>query len=438
MPTKLTLFWFRRDLRLSDNVGLNAALSYPEPVLPLFIFDRNILDKLHDSDDQRVTFIHQLLTGLNTQLRTHNTAIYVQQGRPLEVFQSLVENFDIARVVTNRDYEPYARKRDDEIRSFLKTRGVSFETYKDQVIFEPGEVLKDDGDPYTVYTPYKNRWYQRLETIGIQSLDRPLTPRFFSYSGRMPTIADVGFTESKKPIPPVMIDSCMINEYGEQRDIPSLPGTSRLSHHLRFGSIGIRTVYEVLSRNKAMVNELIWREFFQQIFYYFPRTAKSAFKAKYDSIPWRDSDADFQRWCEGRTGVPLVDAGMRELNSTGFMHNRVRMVVSSYLTKHLLIDWRRGERYFARMLLDYDKAVNVGNWQWAAGSGVDAAPYFRVFNPETQQKKFDSQMKYIRKWIPEFGTAAYPAPMVDHKFARERAIRTYKTALDAATAMERS
>ena len=431
MSSKINIFWFRRDLRLDDNAGLFAALSAGQPVLPIFIFDKNILSELH-KDDARVTFIHELLTNINNRLQHRGTSLAVFFGEPESIFKKLIEVHEIAAVFTNRDYEPYATKRDAGIEKLLRQHDIGFKTFKDQVIFERDEIVKDDGKPYVVYTPYSNRWLEHFSKIDIpnfasgQKLDN-----FLKHDFPFLSLADIGFQKSDVSVPKFDMSNDLIADYENTRNFPAIDRTSHLSPHLRFGAVSIREIAVNADkvRNKTFLKELVWREFFMQILWHFPETVTKSFKPKYDNIKWRYADSEFKKWCDGQTGYPIVDAGMRQLNHTGRMHNRVRMIVASFLCKHLLIDWRWGEAYFAEKLLDYEQSSNVGNWQWAAGSGVDAAPYFRIFNPEEQQKKFDKELEYVRKWVAEFGTDKYPTPIVDHKQARERCLQIYKDAV---------
>jgi deoxyribodipyrimidine photo-lyase len=425
---KTTIFWFRRDLRLEDNCGLFHALQEKGDVLGLFIFDTDILDALNDPADKRVQFIHESLVLLKASLEALGSSLLVCHGNPATIWRQL----DVRAVYTNHDYEPYALQRDQEIASILQEKGISFHTYKDQVIFEKSEVVKDDGHPYTVFTPYARKWKAALAQKGLASNDLgDLTTRFQPCAPLpMPTLASLGFTAAPFPFPERKVRMSIIEHYHDTRNFPALEGTTRLSVHLRFGTISIRKLVAVaLQKNETWLNELIWRDFYAMILWHFPQVVTQAFKPAYDAIAWRKNESDFQKWCSGQTGYPIVDAGMRELNTTGFMHNRVRMIVASFLTKHLLIDWRWGEAYFAQKLLDFDLASNNGGWQWAAGSGCDAAPYFRVFNPSLQTQKFDPQMAYIKKWVPELGTSDYPKPMVEHTFARNRALEGYKKGL---------
>ena len=430
--TQVSIFWFRRDLRLEDNVGLCQALSSDHPVQPIFIFDQNILSKLEDKRDARVHFIHTQLQGLNEKLTTHGGQLDVRVGDPMEIWQQLLKDYQIEEVFANRDYEPYALRRDKEVYDLLAENGIRFRGFKDQVIFEKSEVTKDDGKPYTVYTPYSKKWKSFLREEHLQSHPSEELKFWYSNTGlNLPSLQDIGFEESPIQIPKKVIGKDKIRDYHKTRDIPSFFGTSRLGVHLRFGTISIRTLATLArATNEKFFNELIWREFYQMILYHFPHVVEGNFKKSYDLVKWRTDEADFHKWCDGKTGFPIVDAGMRELNETGYMHNRVRMITASFLCKDLLIDWKWGEAYFAKKLLDFDLASNNGGWQWAAGTGVDAAPYFRIFNPASQQAKFDPDFKYIKKWVPEFGTDAYPQPMVDHKLARERTLSAYKDALN--------
>lgn len=433
MSKKVNIFWYRRDLRLDDNTGLKAALQDDLPVLPIFIFDTEILEKLPE-DDARVNFIHETLQKMRDKLQDeHGSSIALYHGTPEQVFQNLISEYDIKKVFTNRDYEPYANERDREIQQILKKNNIEFLDFKDQVIFEKNEVVKQDGDPYVVYTPYKNTW---LDKFRDKDLDFHYTSRYLDKlikNSRLPNLSlkDIGFEKSSLEVPGYRLTPGLIKDYQKKRDYPALAGTSRLGPHLRFGTVSIRQMVREADKqeNKTFLEELVWREFFMQILYHFPHTLTNAFKKKYDRIKWRNNEDEFQKWKAGSTGYPLVDAGMRQLNQSGFMHNRIRMLVGSFLCKHLLIDWRWGEAYFAEKLLDYEMASNVGNWQWVAGSGVDAAPYFRIFNPTTQIDKFDKNKEYIREWVPEYETEKYPGKMVDHKEARERALKTYKEAV---------
>lgn len=430
---KVSIFWFRRDLRLEDNTGLYYAYTQEKNVLPLFIFDQNILEKLEDKHDARVGFIHAQIQNLSEHLKEFDSSILVKYGNPLDIYKDLITTYEIQNVYTNRDYEPYAKERDAEVKNLLKENGVQLLDFKDQVIFEKEEIVNGSGEFYKVFTPYSRVWLDKFNKSSIQllQLDKKKNNFYKSDSFPIPKLEEMGFEKSDIEIPRLEIDKPLIKKYDTLRNFPAQKGTSRLGIHLRFGTISVRKLaLEAIQLNSTFLNELIWREFYMMILYHNPKVVDRAFKSKYDQIPWRNSEEDFEKWCEGKTGYPIVDAGMRELNTTGYMHNRVRMIVASFLTKHLLIDWRWGEVYFAKKLLDFELSSNNGGWQWAAGTGTDAQPYFRVFNPESQTEKFDKELKYIKKWVPEYGTTNYPQPMVDHKFARERAIETYKNALN--------
>lgn len=425
----MNIFWFRRDLRLEDNRGFWEALSADE-TLPIFIFDKNILSELPE-DDARVTFISQLLEKIQNQLEKTGKSLAIFYDKPENIFTKLISENPIKAVYTNHDYEPYARTRDSEIKNLLKSKNIAFHTFKDQVIFEKSEVVKEDGTPYVVYTPYSKKWKENLRDKPIDSFpSEKKIGQIAHHSYPFLTLKDFGFLKSTIPVEDFDTSDTVIENYKETRDFPSVDGTSHLSPHLRFGAVSIRkTVKKALQHKKdTFLNELIWREFFMQILWHFPNTVTESFRPKYDHIKWRNNENEFKKWCEGNTGYPIVDAGMRQLNATGNMHNRVRMIVASFLCKHLLIDWRWGEAYFAEKLLDYEQSSNIGNWQWAAGSGVDAAPYFRIFNPSEQVKKFDKDFKYIKKWVPEFQELSY-RPIVDHKEARERCLKVYKEAV---------
>lgn len=434
MNNPINIFWFRRDLRLDDNVGFYEALKSDRPVMPIFIFDSEILDKL-PKDDARVTFIHQTLQTMRQILQDdYDSSIAIYHGRPLDIYKQLVKANDINTVYTNRDYEPYASERDKEIEYFLSSNSINFKTFKDQVIFEKNEVVKKDGNPYVVYTPYSRTWLDKFNDYDLEIYyTNSYLDNLVEYS-RLPnlSLSDIGFQKSSQEITPYEVTPTLIQDYEATRNFPAKDNTSRLGPHLRFGTVSVRKMIKksMAEENITFMKELIWREFFMQILWHFPHTKDQSFKSKYDRIEWRNNEDEFKTWCEGKTGYPLVDAGMRQLNQTGFMHNRVRMLVGSFLCKHLLIDWRWGEAYFAEKLHDYEMASNVGNWQWVAGSGVDAAPYFRIFNPTSQIQKFDKQLEYIKKWVPDFQELTYPQPMVDHKMARERCLETYKSALN--------
>jgi len=433
MKPQVNIFWFRRDLRLQDNAGLYHALKSNHPVIPVFIFDTNILNELEDKADRRVEFIHAALEELQMLLKKMDSSLEVYHGEPLSVYKTLLEKYTIEKVFTNHDYEPYALERDRAIAGLLKNNGVSLHTYKDQVILEKKEVVKDDETAYTVFTPYSSKWKAVLTGFHLKPYP---TKKYFSNfykqpATAIPSLAEIGFKTVDQPFPSKNLNEELIKKYKAQRDIPSIQGTSRLGVHLRFGTVSIRQLAAAgAALSETYLNELIWRDFYHMILWNFPHVGKGkAFKPQYDAIEWRKDNGEFGLWCNGQTGYPIVDAGMRELNATGFMHNRVRMIVASFLCKHLLLDWRLGEAYFAQKLLDFDLAANNGGWQWAAGSGCDAAPYFRIFNPYLQTKRFDPQLEYVKKWVPEFQEFNYPKPIVEHEFARKRCLEVYGKAL---------
>ena len=430
----LVIFWFRRDLRIADNAALYHALKSGLQVLPLFIFDSDILDKLHNPADARVTFIYQEIEKLKTQLEEkHHSSLLVKHGKPNDVWANLLKSYNIKSVYCNHDYEPEAIERDEAVKQLLHKNFVSFLSFKDQCIFEKEEILKEDGEPYVVFTPYKRKWLAKLKPFYYKAYPTKKYEQHFykTKALNLPSLKQIGFEKSTLDFPNQHYQS-VLKDYAQKRDYPALDATSHISLHLRFGTISIRELVSAAVQEKSEVwlGELIWRDFYFSILYHYPHSAKDAFRKEYDHIKWRNNEKEFEAWCAGKTGYPMVDAGMRQLNETGFMHNRVRMVVASFLSKHLLIDWRWGERYFAEKLLDYELSSNVGGWQWAAGSGVDAAPYFRIFNPEEQLKKFDKNLEYVRRWIAEYDDPfKYPKPIVDHKEARERCLRVYKEAL---------
>jgi len=428
---KINIFWFRRDLRLNDNTALHESLK-KNNVKPIFIFDTDIINKL-EKDDARLSFIHSLLFSINKDLNTHNSSVFCYHGKPEVIWKELISNYEIDTVFWNRDYEPYSIKRDNTIKQLLVNNNIEVKTFKDQVIFEEFDVLKKDNNPYTVYTPYKNKWLSIFEEINNKEdikINKQINfNNFYKKSNPFPSLNELGFIQSDIKVKPFNFK--YLSDYESFRDYPHKDFTSYLSPHLRFGSISVREcVNFALKTNSVFLSELIWREFFMQILFHFPHVVDTSFKLKYDKIRWRNDPKEFEAWCNGKTGYPLVDAGMRQLNETGYMHNRVRMVTASFLVKHLLIDWRWGERYFAKKLLDFELSSNNGNWQWAAGTGCDSAPYFRIFNPIEQLKKFDSNLVYTKKWINDLGKQTYPSEIVDHRFARERCLSTYKDALN--------
>ncbi len=431
--TTYNVFWFRRDLRLEDNAGLYHALKNGKPVLPIFIFDKNILDKLTDKKDRRVNFIYQAIADLQSQLTNMGSSLLVFYGTPETVFPQLLSEYAIDGIYTNHDYESYAQQRDDLVREYVQSEAVGFYTFKDQVIFEKEEVLSGSKTPYTVFTPYSRKWKETLNEFYTKAYP---TEKYFANFAPLvpqaiPSLEAMGFEQTGGSFPTKELRDTLLKNYATQRDFPAIQGTSRLSVHLRFGTISIRSlVKKALAHSETWLNELIWRDFYFNILYHFPHISDGkSFRPAYDNIEWRNNRDEFEAWCKGKTGYPIVDAGMRELNATGFMHNRVRMIVASFLTKHLLIDWRWGEAYFAQKLLDFDFAANNGGWQWASGSGCDAAPYFRVFNPTLQTQKFDKEGKYIKMWLPELNSLDYTLPIVQHEVARKRVLEVYQKGL---------
>ena len=425
---KTNIFWFRRDLRLDDNVGLNSALSSGNPVLGIFIFDEDIIENL-PNDDARISFIYQKLEEINKRLNTVNSSLLVIKGKPINVFNNLIKEYEIENLYSNLDYEPYAIDRDKKISDLLKKNKIHHFQYKDQVIFGPTEILKENSLPYTVFTAYKNKWLSKFKQESISTEIFLDFSNFFKIKNNFPLLSEMGFLKSNIKVVDFNLES--IRNYSNQRDYPFLNAGTSLSVHLRFGTISIRHVINSIPNNETtFLSELIWREFFMQILFHFPYVVNSNFKKKYDEIQWKNDKKDFQNWCDGKTGYPIVDAGMQELKITGYMHNRARMIVAGFLCKHLLIDWRWGERYFSLKLLDYELSSNNGNWQWAAGTGCDSAPYFRIFNPITQQNRFDKDFIYIKRWIKDFDKENYIESIVEHDFARKRALQAYKLALE--------
>ena len=432
MRDNLVIFWFRRDLRLKDNVGLFHALNENNKVLPIFIYDKNTLDKLNKSD-HRLDFIEHSLKKLNDLLKKNDKSISIYYGKPVKVFSELIKKYNVSKVYSNKDYTPYSIKRDKKVEELLKVNNIDFNSFKDHVLFEKFEIVKNDNTPYKVYTPFSRKWLIKMSENKIDFFNsEKYIYKFFNERGKFLTLKEIGFDKSKLNPLVLNLSSDTINNYEKTRNFPSVNGTSKIGIHLRFGTISTREMITKAeaSKNKTFLKELVWREFFQQILFHYPHTLNKSFKPKYDRIEWLNNENQFKKWCSGQTGYPLVDAGMRELNQTGFMHNRVRMLVGSFLCKHLLIDWRWGEAYFAEKLYDYETASNVGNWQWVAGCGVDASPYFRIFNPHEQIKKFDKNLIYTKKWVPEFDSNQYVDPIVIHKQARERCLLTYKKALN--------
>ncbi|SKB34116.1 cryptochrome/photolyase family protein [Daejeonella lutea] len=432
MKREVSIFWFRRDLRLVDNTALYYALSSKYPVLPVFIFDPQILDKLTEKHDARVAFIHQTICDIDTQLRRTGSSLYVLHSPVLDAFKQIFENFNVREIFSNHDYEPYAILRDNQIRKLANSKGINFQTFKDQVIFERSEILKSDGSPYTVFTPYAKKWRQKYNENKPETFqsEKQLAALLKIDFKQIPSLKELGFTNLHPTLLPLKLDAETIGDYHKTRNLPGIAGTSQASPYLRFGTLSIRHLVSLAFKwNESWLNELIWREFFMMILFHFPHVVDQSFKKKYDNIPWRNNEHEFELWCKGETGYPIVDAGMRQLNEIGWMHNRVRMIVAGFLTKHLLIDWRWGEAYFAQKLIDYELSSNNGNWQWAAGSGCDSAPYFRIFNPTSQTLKFDPKLHYIKTWIKDFNKY-HLVPIVEHEFARKRALDVYKKALN--------
>ncbi|NLR82883.1 cryptochrome/photolyase family protein [Chitinophaga eiseniae] len=432
MKPEVSLCWFRRDLRLEDQAAFYYALCAGKPVVPVFVFDTNILDDLEDKQDLRLQFIHEALEDMQRELVLYGASLDIFYGTPAAAFAYWTQRYNVAAVYTNHDYEPYAKVRDALVEKELRERGISFHTYKDQVILDRNEVLKDNGEPYTIFTPYSRKWRDTLTPFHLKPYPchRYIRQLYQQPVLLLPSLKEMGFVAGNKYFPANVLPEALIRGYDKTRDFPAMAGTSRVGVHLRFGTVSIRALMQpALQLNDTFAKELIWREFYQMILWHFPHVVGHSFKKEYDKIQWRNNEQEFERWCKGETGYPIVDAGMRELNATGYMHNRVRMITASFLTKHLLIDWRWGEAYFADRLLDYDLAANNGGWQWAAGSGCDAAPYFRVFNPTLQTQKFDKDLQYIRKWVPEFEEPTYVKPIVSHEVARKRALEVYGKAL---------
>jgi len=432
MKEEVSIFWFRRDRRIDDNAGLYRALKGEYPVVPIFIFDRNILDELEEKTDSRLIFIREALEKIQKDLLKAGATLDVRYGFPEKIWKDLLEDYNVKAVYTNTDYEPYATERDKAVQDLLKKKDISFHSYKDQVIFEKDEVVKDNGEPYSVYTPYARKWKAALKPFYFKSYPtRKYAKKFLKRAAKsIPSLSSMGFKDANVSFPSAKWEKGLIKDYKKTRDFPGIEGTSRLSVHLRFGTISIRELArETADWSETFLGELIWRDFYQMILWQHPQIVTESFHKEYDRIKWRNDEKEFDAWCKGETGYPIVDAGMRQLNNSGFMHNRVRMIVASFLTKHLLIDWRWGEAYFGKKLLDYDLASNNGGWQWAAGSGCDAAPYFRIFNPYTQTKKFDPDLKYVRHWVPELEEMNYPDPIIEHSEARERCLKVYQAAL---------
>jgi len=457
-----SIVWLRRDLRLHDHRALFEACSRSNQVLPVFIIDENILEGLK-KDNRQVEFIQGCLNELGAELAERGSRLLVVRGKPLEILPQLIKKYSVNAVFFSHDYEPSAKRRDQAMMVALKKLGVYSESFKDQVIFERREILGGSGEPYKVFTPYARNWVKTLELNKAEHL-REFKPNLKKLipsdqvAGKNAHFSDLGFTKAYLFVEPgekvarkLLKDFAnRIGKYHEARDFPAIEGTSKLSPHFRFGTISpreaVRFCYDHFSAGtKVWLNELIWREFYQMILDQYPHVEKGAFKPQYDELKWSWSEKNFKAWCEGRTGYPIVDAAMRQLNETGFMHNRLRMVAAMFLTKDLLINWQEGEKYFAEQLLDHELAANNGGWQWSASTGCDAQPYFRVMNPISQSERFDADGEFIRKYVPELkglsskrihwpheeglfstGMGDYPEPIVDHKKQRLKAIAMFK------------
>lgn len=462
---KLALVWLRRDLRLEDHAALYLAAKEAAAVLPVFIFDTAILGSL-PAADRRVEFIWETVAGLKAELQARGSDLVVRHGLAEAEIPALAEALGATAVVCAHDYEPAAIARDGVVRDRLAARGIEFLTIKDQVVFERDEVLTASGTPFSVFTPYRNAWMRQLAPFYLKAY--PTAAALERLARRepepIPALEDIGFVRTNLKALGVQAGAeggnarvadflRRIDRYKTARDFPGVKGVSYLSVHLRFGTVSIRTLARIAWQQgtegaMGWLNELIWRDFYHQILWHRPDVVGHAFKPEYDDLPFPNDPALFQAWCEGRTGYPLVDAAMRQMNQTGYMHNRLRMVAASFLVKDLLVDWRWGERYFAEVLIDFDLAANNGGWQWAASTGCDAQPYFRIFNPVSQSEKFDPDGAFIRRYVPELagltapaihapwkhtlgkhgGAVGYPQPIVDHAVQRDRVLALFKTA----------
>ena len=462
------LVWFRRDLRLADNAALHHALAAARQVHCAFVFDREILDVLPDPADRRVEFIWDSAAELKAALERHGGTLTVRHARVGEAIPALARELGVTAVFANHDYEPQAIARDAAVGRALAQHGIALHTFKDQVVFEKDEVLTADGRPYSVFTPYRNAWLKKLTPFHLEAypVEKRLDCLAQVPAAPLPALEAMGFRRTslrELGIVPGMTGAAQafadfrkrMRYYKERRDYPAQKGPSYLSVHLRFGTISIRELARAAHAAagegaQTWLNELVWRDFYHQILWHYPHVVAGAFRHEYDALRFPNDEGLWRAWCEARTGYPLVDAAMRQLNQTGYMHNRLRMVVASFLVKDLLVDWRRGERYFAEKLNDFDLAANNGGWQWAASTGCDAQPYFRIFNPVSQSLKFDPEGRFIRKYVPELAgfdddaihepwtlstdaqrTAGvvigkdYPAPVVDHAAARKKALDLY-------------
>lgn len=450
-PYPLSLHIFRRDLRLEDNTALIEALKHSDHVIPCFIFDSRQVGKNTYKSNNALSFMAHSVSELDAALRAKGGQLYCFYGVAETVVASLLKSLPIKAVTLNRDYTPFSKARDQAIEETCKAHQVDYHCYADALLHEPEETLKKDGTPYTVFTPslrnaltlsvdtptknkythYYNKIIAAADTNTLNELMKISNPSLFVKGGRKEGIA-------------LLKNLVTLSDYKTLRDYPEKAMTSKLSAHLKFGTVSVREAYamigQCLGKHHPLINQLHWRDFFTHIAHHFPRVFGHAFHEKYDALPWNTNERHFKAWCEGNTGFPIVDAGMRELNETGYMHNRVRMIVASFLTKDLHIDWRRGERYFATQLVDYDPALNNGNWQWSASTGCDAQPYFRIFNPWLQQAKFDPDCVYIKRWVKELASTPskiihkhadyaipnYPMPIVDHAIESAKAKLAYK------------
>ena len=426
----MVIFLFNNDFRLNDNGGLHHALLSGHKVLPVLIINK---ESLNHKKSHKVRYFKSVLKNLHQELQKYGSSLLVKIGETEEVISNLVEEYSAEAVYMNKKYDAWSVKSLRAIEAALEQINIPLFKFKDYMFFENKEILKNDGLPYTVYTPYKIRWklkFEQTQEKGYESIN--YLDKLAKVNVALPdAILNSNYDSSMTSLK-VKLDDQTIMNYKEVRDLPAKKGTTLLSIALNYGIMSIReAIASVKFKSETLLDELIWRDFFIQIGANFPKVYNQAFKTKYDNIDWINNDIQFEAWCKGNTGIPIVDAGMRELNSTGFMHNRVRMVTASFLIKNLLIDYKWGEAYFAEKLIDFEPSINNCNWQWVAGTGCDSAPYFRVFNPVTQQQKFDKNFEYIKKWVPEFGTFNYPKPMVDLKTSRVRALAAYKLAVNS-------
>ncbi|NJL93132.1 MAG: deoxyribodipyrimidine photo-lyase [Anaerolineae bacterium] len=455
----MTIHWFRRDLRVQDNTALLAARAETDLLIPLFILDPRLLETSRGGGGPRVAFMRDGLRALAASLQQQGSHLVLRQGEPLGVLQRLIQQTGASRLVYNRDYSPYARQRDRQVVEALRGDGLTVETFQDQALHEYKAILTDQGTPYQVFTPYKKRWFA-LEKPRPQPLEGALPPLPSALATQAHLLEHISATPAPEPIAEAGEEAAHARldafaaqgmaAYAEARNLLAEDGTSRLSPYLRWGMLSIRQAYAKADLEthggEVWASELAWRDFYQMVLAHHPRVLHQSYRPEYDQIQWQGDEADFGAWQRGETGFPVVDAAMRQLRATGWMHNRARMIVASFLCKDLLLDWRLGEAYFMQGLLDGDTAANNGGWQWAAGTGTDAAPYFRIFNPTTQGEKFDPQGTYIRRWVPELADVParfihqlqkapqraalnYPQPMVDHQQQRKQALAMYQVAV---------